>query len=176
MGPPFGLPRNGRTTVNSHAAIERTLADRPPSKVNWDNSPYLPVKSAGKNAVGDFGEELTKDYYESRGLISEIINRGHDVLGGVEKTEVKTAFLGKQGGYWFNQIYYEDPDTGHRKDWDFLMFVFVSPTGIEMWKCPRLDNPEDHLGKNNGYHWKGSSPSKLDKSIWTKVWSEGSLT
>ena len=162
--------------MNSHAAIERTLADRPPSKVNWDNSSYSRVKSAGKNAVGDFGEELTKDWYESQGLISEIIKRGHDVLGGTDKTEVKTAFQGKQGGYFFNQIYYEDPETGHRKDWDFLIFVFVAPQGIEMWKCERPDNPEDHFIKNNGWSWNKSSPSKLDKSIWTKVWSEGSLT
>lgn len=161
--------------MNSQAAIDRTLADRPHSKVNWDNSRYLEVKNAGKNAVGDFGEELAYDFYLSQGVISEIIKRGHDVIGGVEKSEVKTAFQGKQGSYFFNQIYYEDPETGHRKDWDFLIFVFVAPQGIEMWKCHRPDNPRDHFTKNNGWSWNKNSPSKLNKSIWTKIWSEGTL-
>ena len=162
--------------MNSRPAIERTLTNRPLSKVDWTNSPYLPVKKAGNKAVGDFGEELTKELYEEHGLVGEIINHGHDVLGGTEKAEVKTSFRGKNGSYFFNQIYYENSETGCRKDWDFLFFVFVAPGGIEMWKCARPEIPADHFRLNNSWSWKKGSSDKLDKSIWTKVWSEGSLT
>ena len=39
-------------------AIAKTLKNRPESKVDWSNSPLKPIKDAGKNAVGDFGENL----------------------------------------------------------------------------------------------------------------------
>jgi len=163
--------------MNVSETIRRTLQNRRPSRVDWTTSPYLEVYRAGLKARGDFGEELVVDWYTNQGILpSERINLGHDVLGGTEKAEVKTSFRGKNGSYFFNQIYYENSETGCRKDWDFLFFVFVAPAGIEMWKCTRPEIPAAHFRLNNSWSWKKGSSDWLDKSIWTKVWSEGSLT
>ena len=87
-------------------SISDTLQARPSSKTDWSTSPFLKVRNAGKNAVGDFGEYCVRNYYNSIGVKSQIIKKGHDVIAGSKKIEVKTAFKNKSGSFFFNQIYY----------------------------------------------------------------------
>jgi len=146
-------------------AIERTLSSRPISKVDWAASPFLAVKLSGKNAVGDFGENL---YYElgiGSGIPSSIIKKGHDVLVGNKKVEVKTSFQGKSRQFSFNQIY-------EHKDFTHIVFVFTWPEKIEVWECERPLDFGQHFKINNGWMWSGSSPSKLDEALWTKIHEE----
>lgn len=152
-------------------SITDTLRARPPSKTDWSNSPFLKVKMAGKNAVGDFGEFCVKNYYESLGVKSKIVKKGHDVIAGQKKIEVKTAFRGKGGSFFFNQIYYENQETFAVKDWDHLAFVFVSPERIEIWECERPDEPSRHFTKNNGWSWNKNDPRKLG-NIWKCIYTE----
>ena len=137
----------------------------------WEQAPVLyDIKAfGGKNAVGDFGEYLVDEYYTSQGVDSVVVKCGHDVRCGDKKIEVKTAFENGKGGFFFNQIYYADVETHADKDWDHLIFVFVSPTKIELWECQKPENPTEHFNKNNGFCWHKSSSDKLDKSIWTKI-------
>ena len=104
------------------------------------------------------------------------IRAGHDVYtinnDLKKKIEVKTASQGKNGSFWFNQIYYESTDKGELKDWDYLCFVFVKPFGIEVWECKKPANPELHFRMNNGWSWQKPSSKYLDKSIWYKVYEE----
>jgi len=152
------------------SAIKDAL-DRPEGKVDWTNSPFKPVKSAGKNAVADFGEFCFKHYSDSINDHARIIKKGHDVITkSNKKVEVKTAFKNKGGSFFFNQIYYQEPETGNNKDWDHLVFVFVEPFKIEMWQCKRPNNPEKHFRKNNGWSWNLSSSTKLDGNLWSKIY------
>lgn len=150
-------------------AIAKTLKNRPESKVDWSNSPFKDVKDAGKNAVGDFGENL----YAFR-VSGEVVKKGHDVLcsNPPKKTEVKTAFRGKSRSFFFNQIYEKCPDTGNYKDWDTLSFVFVYPHSVEIWEAPRekLDFNLDFKA-NNGWSWSRTSPEKLP-SYFVKIHEE----
>lgn len=152
-------------------SITDTLTNRPASKVDWNKSPLKEVKMGGKNAVGDYGEHVVKNYYRDAGIDSLIIKKGHDVLAGTKKIEVKTAFQGKAGSFFFNQIYYVDPNTGVDKDWTHLAFVFVRPDSVEIWECERPPNPEEHFNINNGWSWNKNDPKKLT-SIWKKIYSE----
>jgi hypothetical protein len=126
---------------------------------------------AGKNAVGDFGEHCVNNLYNSLGVESSIVKKGHDVIAGQKKIEVKTAFRGKGGSFFFNQIYYEHQETSAVKDWDHLAFVFVSPNRIEIWECRRPDDPSLHFTKNNGWAWNKNSSRKLE-NIWKCIHSE----
>lgn len=146
-------------------SIEKTLLDRPNSKVDWSNSPFLPVKNAGKNAVGDFGEHAYHLLGIKGGNLSSIVKKGHDVLVGNKKVEVKTSFQNKQGRFSFNQLY-------EHKDFTHIAFVFVWPNKIEVWECQRPIKFQQYFTANNGWMWSGSSPSKLDKTIWTKTHEE----
>jgi hypothetical protein len=161
--------------MNLQEIIKKTLDEVPPSKTDWKDSEFLPVKTAGKNSVGGFGEHLFRDWSEAEGNEALIVRKGHDVLSGTEKVEVKTAFKGKAGSYFFNQIYYTHPETGAKKDWDHLVFVFVSPTGVEMWKCARPPSPQEHFRLNNGWSFNRTSTSSLDKSIWNQIYTAGVL-
>lgn len=134
---------------------------------------YEIKRDGGKNAVGDFGENLVQMFYEQQGMPSAIIKNGHDVFveninPGKRKKEVKTAFW-SGNKYWFNQIYYENKDTGVVKDWQQLVLVFVKPGCIEVWECDRPENPEEHFRWNNGWSWQKAGPHKLDPSIWRLV-------
>jgi hypothetical protein len=153
------------------SAMQRAL-DRPKGKVDWSQSPYRDVKGE-KNAVGDFGEYVYQGWCNKEGDLAEIVRKYHDVKTVTKKTEVKTAFQNKSGTFFFNQIYYHNPETGEEKDWDTLAFVFVWPHRVEVWECSRPENPDEEFGKNNGYCWNKSSPNSLSK-IWTKVyeWAE----
>lgn len=132
---------------------------------------YEIKKDGGKNAVGDFGENLVCDYYNVLGIPSKIVKNGHDVLVGTRKKEVKTAFLGAK--FWFNQIYYVYPKTdakaGLPKDWEDLVFVFVSPGKIEIWEIERPQNPENFFRWNNGWMWQKPGPEKLEKPFWKHI-------
>ena len=151
------------------SAIQDALI-RPTGKVDWSNSPFLPVKLAGKNAVGDFGEFCFKHFSDFIHDNATIIKKEHDVITKSDKkVEVKTAFKSKAGSFMFNQIYYEDK-SGNNKDWDHLVFVFVEPFKIEMWQCKRPDNPEKHFTINNGWSWSRSSSAKLDENLWSKIY------
>jgi len=152
-------------------SIKHTLTNRRASKIDWSSSPLNAVKMAGKNAVGDFGEHCVRNFYDSIGVESQIIKKGHDVVAGSKKIEVKTAFQNKGGSYFFNQIYYEHQETSAVKDWDHLAFVFVSPNRIEIWECKRPDNPSLHFTKNNGWAWNKNSSHKLE-NIWKCIYSE----
>ena len=150
-------------------AIKDAL-DRPEGKVGWTNSPFEPLINH-KNAKGDFGELCFKYYSDSINDHAKIIRKGHDVITkSNKKVEVKTAFKSKAGSFFFNQIYYEDQETGDNKDWDHLVFVFVEPFKIEMWQCKRPDNPEKHFRINNGWSWNRSSSAKLDENLWSKIY------
>ena len=152
------------------SAIQDALI-RPTGKVDWSNSPFLPVKLAGKNAVGDFGEFCFKHFSDFIHDNATIIKKEHDVVTKSDKkVEVKTAFKGKTGSFFFNQIYYQDPQTNKIKDWDHLVFVFVEPHRIEMWECKKPTNPEKHFTRNNGWCWNRSSSDKLDKQLWAKIY------
>jgi|TARA_R110002110_G_scaffold397029_1_gene612153 hypothetical protein len=164
-----------REVVNLQEVIKKTLDEIPPSRTDWTNSVFQSVKTAGKNSVGGFGEHLFRDWSESEGNNARIVRKGHDVLSGTEKVEVKTAFKSKAGSYFFNQIYYTHPETGAQKDWDHLVFVFVSPTGVEMWKCEKPPEPQKYFRRNNGWSWNRNSPSKLDNSIWKQIYTDGNL-
>tara|TARA_R110001583_G_scaffold159508_1_gene311339 strand:- start:351 stop:857 length:507 start_codon:yes stop_codon:yes gene_type:complete len=151
--------------------IKETLENRSVSKVDWTGSPFIKTKLEGKNAVGDFGENLIKNLYESQGKEAEIIKKGHDVLADNKKIEVKTAFQNKAKGFFFNQIYYEKYVENEIKDWDHLAFVFVSPFSIEVWECKRPKAPEEHFIKNNGWAWHKNSPSRLCGKTWKKTYT-----
>ena len=134
---------------------------------------YEIKRNGGKNAVGDFGENILNLYYLSKGIPSKIIKNGHDVfvqheIPGKRKKEVKTAFW-TGSNYWFNQIYYKDKNTGINKDWQQIVFVFVKPGCIEIWECDRPENPEVHFKWNNGWSWQKAGPHKLDASVWKLV-------
>lgn len=133
---------------------------------------YKIKKDGGKNAVGDFGENLVCGYYERQGVPSKIVKNGHDVLVGLRKKEVKTAFYGGHN-FWFNQIYFEYPKThakaGLPKDWEDLTFVFVKPGCIEIWECERPQKPEHLFKWNNGWMWQKAGSHKLDSSCWKHV-------
>ena len=113
-------------------------------------------------------------YYNSIGVKSQIIKKGHDVIAGSKKIEVKTAFKGKSGSFFFNQIYYEHQETSAVKDWDHLAFVFVSPERIEIWECERPNEPKLYFTKNNGWSWRKNNSCKLE-SIWKCIHSEDAL-
>jgi len=152
-------------------AIRDTLAARPPGKIIWKGSPFLHVKLASKNAVGDFGEWQFKHFSDSIGDAAQIIKKGHDVrTQSGKRVEVKTACQGKTGSFFFNQIYYTDPKTNIKKDWDHLVFVFVKPFCVEMWECKQPAEPADHFRINNGWSWRRNSSNKLDETIWTKIY------
>lgn len=152
-------------------SIEDTLRGRTQSKIDWSSSPFGKVKRAGKNAVGDFGEHCVNNLYNSLGIESRVVKKGHDVLAGEKKIEVKTAFQNKQGSFFFNQIYYEHQETSVVKDWDYLAFVFVSPNRIEIWECERPDDPSLHFTKNNGWAWNKNNSCKL-RDIWKCIYAE----
>ena len=152
-------------------SISDTLQARRLSKTDWGTSPFLKVRNAGKNAVGDFGEYCVRNYYNSIGVKSQIVKKGHDVIAGSKKIEVKTAFKNKGGSFFFNQIYYEHQETSTVKDWDHLAFVFVSPERIEIWECERPNEPELYFRKNNGWSWRKNNSCKLE-SIWKCIHSE----
>jgi hypothetical protein len=152
-------------------SITDTLRARSPSKTDWLNSPFLEVKLAGITAVGDFGEFCVKNHYKSLGVDSRLVKNQHDVLAGTKKIEVKTAFQGKQGSFFFNQIYYESQETGVTKDWTHLAFVFVRPNRIEIWECERPDDPSLYFRKNNGWSWNKNDPRKLGE-IWKCIYTE----
>ena len=137
----------------------------------WEKCPALfDIKAfGGKNAVGDFGENLVHEWHKERGVTSAIIKKGHDVHSGEKKIEVKTAFESRMGTFWFNQIYYADPKTGVTKDWDCLIFVFVYPDRVELWEIERPENPEDHFNWNNGWSWQKKGSEKLDQSKWKMI-------
>jgi len=150
--------------------IDETLGSRPLSKVDWSNSRYLSTKLEGKNAVGDFGENLIKNIYKRRGIECEIIKKGYDVLVGDRKVEVKTSFQNKNKAFFFNQIKEVDEETGKLKDWDHLAFVFVRPQSIEVWECKKPEKLHEHFKKNNGWSWRKSSSSGLCKKTWTRTY------
>lgn len=148
---------------------------RPPTKVDWTASPFEEVYYKGKNAKGDFGEFLYQEFCtQIKGISADIIHKGHDIATPYQKVEVKTSFQNQSGGYWFNQIYYECPDTGVIKDWDTLVFVFVRPDGVEMWEASRPRNPDEEFKRNNGYSWCKSSPAKLSQK-WSLIHKEDCL-
>tara|TARA_Y100000034_G_C6777503_1_gene347256 strand:+ start:170 stop:673 length:504 start_codon:yes stop_codon:yes gene_type:complete len=153
-------------------AQKMTLEGRPISKVDWSNSPYLPTKLEGKNAVGDFGENLIYSIYEERGIECEIIKKGYDVLVGDKKVEVKTSFQNKSKAFFFNQIKEVDEETGKLKDWDHLAFVFVRPQSIEVWECKKPEKLHEHFTKNNGWAWRKLSSDSLCKKTWVRTYLE----
>ena len=152
--------------------IKETIESRPISKVDWSNSPYLSTKLEGKNAVGDFGENLIKNIYEQRGIKCEIIKKGYDVLVGDKKVEVKTSFQNKGKSFFFNQIKEVDEDTGKLKDWDHLAFVFVRPQSIEVWECKKPAKLCEHFKANNGWSWRKPTTDSLCRKTWTRTFLE----
>lgn len=132
------------------------------SKISWINSPLAPIKE-NKNAVGDFGEYLYKNVL---GNSATVIKKGHDVyVSDGSKVEVKTAFQGKSGSFFFNQIYAD-------KDWNKIAFVFVKPNEVEIWECNRNDLDFDvDFVLNNGYSWNKKDSSKLSQK-WKKIYCE----
>jgi hypothetical protein len=150
--------------INALNEVIKSKSSNKKPKVDWSNSPLLPIKSDKNNcSAGDFGEILYKNVI---GPSATVVKKGHDVyVDDGSKVEVKTAFQGKDGSFFFNQIYSE-------KDWNKIAFVFVKPNAVEIWECDRNNlNFDVDFFDNNGYAWRKSSSSKLS-SAWKKIYSE----
>tara|TARA_R110001583_G_scaffold25238_1_gene91502 strand:+ start:1106 stop:2485 length:1380 start_codon:yes stop_codon:yes gene_type:complete len=155
-------------------AIQAVKNEVKEGKISWEDSPFQEVKSLGKNSVAAFGEHLYNEYQKSVGLKSKVVRCEHDVLvSDSKKIEIKTAFQNKNGTFFFNQIRYHLPAmherAGEEKNWDTLAFVFVKPHRVEIWECPRPQDPENHFVWNNDYSWNKKDSDKLN-SNWTCVY------
>jgi hypothetical protein len=80
--------------------------------------------------LGIFGEMLIELIYENMGKHVQPGKGGYDCLANRAKVEVKTSFISLDNRYTFCQI---RPNS----DFDKIVFVFISPEGIEFYQAKK---------------------------------------
>lgn len=116
-----------------------------PDNDPWADSPYAWVKQLPSASRGRAGVALVHRWSRTNGFdVTGRREKGHDLVAGTERLEVKMSTLWASGDYTFQAV----RDTGY----DTLVLLGISPHHVHLWAVPR-EAALSNVDRTTGNGW-----------------------